>query len=149
MSNEENKTHLTAITRKKLSAPCKYLKNQGLLQGKVLDYGCGRGEDCSILHGEGYEIRGYDPHYRPVLPKGKFDTIFCIYVLNVIPDVDEREAVLSSIRRKLKKISFAYVVVRAKVKEGWTKRGTWQGNIYLDLPLLTSNSNFRIYEVTK
>ena len=141
----ENKSHLTAISRKKLSRPCNYLKSQGLLQGKILDYGCGRGQDCDILHSEGYDIRGYDPHYRPVLPEGRFDTIFCIYVLNVIPDVDERQEVVLSIRKKLKVDGEGYIAVRGKVKEGFTSRGTWQGNIFLDLPLLIGNSEYRIY----
>ena len=72
-------SHKTAITRTKMSAPVKFLKGQGLLQGRTLDYGCGKGFDADVL-----QCSKYDPHFSPELPKGKFDTIICNYVLNVI-----------------------------------------------------------------
>ena len=143
----ENKSHLTAIGRKNYSRPCNYLKKEGLLQGRILDYGCGRGYDCDHLTEEGYDCVGYDPHYQPETPEGWFDTVFCTYVLNVLPDNSERSAVIFAVQSFLNKGGKGYLAVRGKVKEGFTTKGTWQGNIYLDLPLLVGNSDFRIYEI--
>ena len=43
---QENKySHLTAIDRKYLSFPARYLLQNKLLKGKVLDFGCGLGND--------------------------------------------------------------------------------------------------------
>ena len=41
---------LTAITRNKLSIPILYLHKKGLLNGSILDYGCGKGGDVKQLH---------------------------------------------------------------------------------------------------
>lgn len=46
---------------------------------RVLDFGCGRGMDATYMNSE-----RYDPHWYPTKPEGKFDIIFCTYVLNVV-----------------------------------------------------------------
>jgi hypothetical protein len=61
----------------------RFLNSLGLLRGKMLDYGCGRGFDA-----EYYGMDKYDPHYAPEFPKIKFDTITCNYVLNVVDAVE-------------------------------------------------------------
>lgn len=127
-----NQSHKTAIKRSTLSAPSKVLVEANVLQGKILDYGCGRGDDAKRL-----EVEKYDPNHSPVMPKGKFDTIYCHYVLNVIDTEEERVEVLNKITDKLKKNGTAYITVRRDIKtEGLTSIGTYQENIVLDLPVL-------------
>lgn len=127
---ENKNAHRTAIVRKTLSAPTKYLEARGKLVGRVLDYGCGRGFDADTL-----DIEAFDPYYRPERPDGQFDTIICNYVLNVIEDA-EVAAVLSAIHFLLLSGGIAYIAVRRDVKvEGWTKKGTFQVNRVLNFPV--------------
>jgi 2-polyprenyl-3-methyl-5-hydroxy-6-metoxy-1,4-benzoquinol methylase len=148
-----NNSHLTAISRNKLSQPAKFLKNNGLLVGRILDYGCGRGSDVRLLTKEGFNVEGYDKHYHPYFKESsynaKYDTIMCNYVLNVIPDESERDEVLRSINELLAPGGFGYVSVRNDVHElrGWTKRGTWQGLIELNLPVVKQTSNYIMYRL--
>jgi hypothetical protein len=83
------------------------------------------------------------------MPEGKFDTIFCNYVLNVIPDLTERENVVSLIESKLESGGVAYISVRndRSALNGYTKRGTWQGLIVLDLPIVARNANFTVFRL--
>ena len=136
------RTHLTAISRKKLSAPVKHLKDEGLLIGDVLDYGCGRGFDCDFL-----KCDGYDPHYRPHYPTRKYDTIFCVYVLNVLPTEKVRLDVLEALRTLLQRNGKAYVVVRndKKALKGWTSKGTYQTFVDLPLPIIKKTTGYLIY----
>lgn len=77
-------SHLTAIERTSLSYPARIVLNENKIIGKVLDFGCGIGKDVELLKHKGFDILGYDPFYFPELPKEKFDTILCFYVLNVL-----------------------------------------------------------------
>ena len=79
-----NHPYLTAIRQTTLSAPTRYLLQHGMLKGRILDFGCGFGFDADELKRQGYDIAGYDYYYRPKYPEGKFDTILCNYVLNVL-----------------------------------------------------------------
>ena len=128
-----NKSHLTAIKRTKLSAPMKYLVEKGLIQGETLDYGCGKGFDAEEL-----QMDKYDPHFQPELPTNKrYDTITCNYVLNVIEDSEMRDATLGVITLLLKDGGTAYITVRRdKFKEGFNSRGTYQTIVELGLPVL-------------
>ncbi len=142
-----SKGHLTAISRTKLSTPAKYLVEAGKIQGmRVLDYGCGRGDDARAL---GFET--FDPYYRPNMPNGSFDVVVCNFVLNVIPDESERNKVIAAIRSKLVEGGTAYVSVRNDKKKlkGLTKRGTWQGFIELDFPVEKKTATFVMYRVTR
>lgn len=132
-------THETAIARKTLSAPAKRLVKLGLISGRVLDYGCGRGKDAEILNCE-----GYDPYYFPTKPRGKFDTILCSYVLNVLTE-ESRQEVIDSIKRLLKSGGSAYISVRRDTKN--FNRLDRQFNVQLDLPTVYSNSSFCIYKL--
>jgi len=138
----------TAITRKKLSAPARYLESNALLEGRILDFGCGKGVDVGLLWNKWFDIHGYDPNHKPVEIKGKFDTIMCNYVLNVLPPkkVDE---VLAKIKNLLAPGGVAYVAVRRDIKkEGRTSKGTLQYNVKLNLPVLVDKKgSFCIYEL--
>jgi hypothetical protein len=141
-----NLRHKTAIVRYSLSLPMRRLFKEQKLKGRLLDYGCGRGYDATTLN-----MTGYDPHYAPAKPLGQFDTITCNYVLNVIESRSERDAVLETIRKKLKPEGKAYISVRNDLTnlKGYTKIGTWQGKIELDLPILYKNSGFITYVLEK
>ena len=118
----------TAISRISPSAPTTWLAAQGLLNGRVLDYGCGRGFDCAH-----YGFIGYDPFWRVEDPGDNFDTIICQYVLNVLRDPIERQAVVDDVMCRLGPDGIAYFVVRRDLKKSsLRKNGSWQGLIYLN-----------------
>jgi len=135
-------SHRTAISRSRPSAPAKLLSDMGLLVGRKLDYGCGRGKDAEV-----FGMERFDPHYAPDMPDGLFNTITCIYVLNVIEDPEVRDHVLDAIRSKLAEGGRAYITVRNDLAalRGRTSTGTWQGHIVLDLPVVKKTSMFVTY----
>lgn len=142
-----NKSHLTAISRKAPSAPMKWLNANGLLKGKMLDYGCGRGYDADT-----FGMAKYDPFWFKCDDFGaeEFDTITCNYVLNVIEDARERVYAVQRMQRWLKPNGNLFISVRADKKNlnGYTKRGTWQGYIVLAHTLLHSCAAFDLYALS-
>ena len=137
-------THLTAPRRNKPSRPARLLHK--LAKGRILDFGCGFGFDANHF---GWEK--YDKHYFPKLPTGKFDTIFCHYVLNVIDSEEKRLLVLNRIKQLLAKNGKAYITVRRDKKclTGYRPRGTFQCYVMLNLPVIKENSEFCIYLMKK
>ncbi|MCK5605531.1 methyltransferase domain-containing protein [Candidatus Pacearchaeota archaeon] len=136
-----SKAHLTAIKRKRLSAPAKFLVDNEHLKGSILDYGCGRGDDAQHL-----EIDSYDPHYQPVLPSKQYDIILCTYVLNVLPQAQWRQ-VIEDMLEYLAPDGSIYITVRndARSLKGVTSRGTYQTLVDLPYPVLRTNSTYRTY----
>lgn len=117
MRNQSYSSWKTAIKRKCLSTPMRYLREMLLLKGRVLDYGCGRGDEFLFLKHE-MNIEGYDPHFFPDKPVGTFDTITCNYVLNVVTPEEEKE-ILSTTDSLLCPGGRAYVSVRRDIpREG-------------------------------
>jgi len=93
--------HLTALVRSNLSAPVQLLIRHGLLQpGRTFfDYGCGRGGDMAALTEDGFEVKGWDPHYLPDEPVIAADIVNLGFVVNVIEDPAERiEALAKAFR---------------------------------------------------
>jgi len=137
--NMKNKSHLTAIKRKKLSDPMKFLWDNMVIKSGMLDYGCGRGDDAATLSSlckNEFICHKYDPHYSPTVPTGKFDVITCHFVLNVVGE-KEGKTILKNIQKLLTPNGSAYITVRRDVKkEGYTSKGTYQRNVILDLPWL-------------
>lgn len=134
----------TAIIRKGISKPTKLLKEKGLLQGSILNYGCGWNEDSIILSDLGYEIVGYDKYNEQYknerLLNNKYNTVICNYVFNVIPDLEEHKEVLELLKSIGENI---YISVRADKK---AIRNNW---IYNDNQLgywTTNNSFQRFYD---
>lgn len=151
--------HLTAVSRKTLPVPVRWLLHQKKLYGKVLDYGCGKCGDLNkkfILSLPGIKlVHSWDPFYQPFelqIQKGFYDVILCTYVLCVLPKSEEKEIFLN-IQFLLKESGTAYVSVRNdKPRQGWgiTRRGTFQRKVELNfLPLLKKTSQYRIYLLTK
>jgi len=152
MKKQQNKfSHLTAIERIYLSFPAKYLLDKSWLQGKVLDFGCGFGNDVKLLQQKGFDIAGYDPYYFPEFPNNKFDTIICFYVLNVLFP-EEQANVLMEVSHLLKPGGKAYFAVRRDIKkEGFRehyvhKKPTYQCIVKLPFKSAHLDESCEIYE---
>jgi DNA phosphorothioation-associated putative methyltransferase len=88
--------HKTAIGRTTLSQPIRFALTDGILteDKRLLDYGCGRGDDLRILQAMGYEGSGWDPVHRPDGPAEPAPVVNLGYVVNVIENPDERRETL-------------------------------------------------------
>lgn len=150
MIQKNEYTHLTAKERNTLSFPARILLERKLLQGDTLDYGCGLGSDVSLLKEKGINITGYDPHYFPQKPTGKYDTIICFYVLNVLMQ-EEQTDVIMEISALLKPNGKAYFAVRRDITyEGFRihkihQKPTYQCNVKLPFTSIFINDSCEIY----
>jgi len=154
MKKQNNQfSHLTAIERIYLSFPAKFLLDKNLLQGQVLDFGCGFGNDVRLLQQKGLNINAYDPYYFPHYPDTKFDTIICFYVLNVLFP-EEQANVLMEVSHLLKPGGKAYYAVRRDLKkEGFRehyvhKKPTYQCIVKLPFKSIHLDERCEIYEYT-
>ncbi len=151
MPEKINHPYLTAIRRTSLSVPTRVLQQRGLLKGRILDFGCGFGFDTDELRRQGYDIVGYDNYYRPDRPEGKFDTIICNYVLNVLEPYAQAE-VMMDVSNLLKPEGTAYFAVRRDLtKEGFRlhaihKQYTYQCVVRLPFPSIACNDSFELYQ---
>jgi diadenosine tetraphosphate (Ap4A) HIT family hydrolase len=149
--NQNPNSHLTAKEREFLSFPARQLLQKNLLKGKVLDFGCGFGKDVEILSIKGIDIKGYDKFHAPDYPTGKFDTILCIYVLNVLLP-EEQAMVLMEVSELLKPGGKAYFTVRRDLKyEGYRmhklhQKPTYQCTVKLPFKSIFLNESCEIYE---
>lgn len=144
MKKIKNNPHLTAKERITLSFPTRWLRQNNLLKGEILDFGCGFGFDTD-------QLVGYDNYYRPEYPTKRFDTIICNYVLNVL-EPEKQAEVLMSVSELLKPTGTAYFAVRRDLKsEGFRthfvhKQPTYQCNVVLPYKSVFANENCEIYE---
>lgn len=142
----------TAKKRKKVSFPTKYLFNKNKICGKVLDFGCGYGKDVEFLESKQVNVVGYDLYYKPEHPKGKFDTIICNYVLNVVL-YEEMLNIIMIISELLNSNGKAYFSVRRDLeKEGFrehyvAKEITYQKNVILPFRSILRNNFCEIYQL--
>jgi len=149
-----NKAHLTAISRRTLSAPMRHLNSLALIPStsKSLDYGCGRGFDADELG-----MDKFDPFHFPQATSPWYDVVTCNYVLNVIESEYERHEVLIKLKAQARTGGKVYVSVRndKKALNGITSKGTWQGDIpnaeieSQGFVLIKSTSNFRMFKYSK
>ena len=115
----------TAMARVAPSAPTRFLYEQQLIRGPVLDFGSGGGNDAQWLRRKGLSVTEYDPNFVGVdrLPDGKFATVLAIYVLNVLPKSHEAK-LLKRIGSRVRPDGSAFVAVRKDVtRAGETSRG--------------------------
>lgn len=142
----KDNSHKTATTRIEPSAPMVRLATDGLIVGRALDYGCGKGFDADY-----YAMESYDPYFGSQLPGGSFDTITCNFVLNVIERAESRLDVLRRIQASLADGGMAYITVRndRRALNGITKTGSWQGLIVLRLPVRYKCAGFVTYELNR
>lgn len=149
--NQNPYYYLTAKERDSLSFPAKLLLNKNLLVGEVLDFGCGFGSDVKLLQAKGINIEGYDKHYFPDFPKKKFDTIICLYVLNVLMPEDQAK-VLMELSQLIKPTGRVYIAVRRDIQyEGFRmhkihQKKTYQCNVVLNNKSIYKNDSCEIYE---
>ena len=150
-SKENPNSHVTVKDRNYPSLPVKILLERKLIQGEILDFGCGLGKDVEFLRSKGFAVIGYDPHYFPKYPQTKFDTIICFYVLNVLFP-DEQAFVIMAVSELLKNSGKAYFAVRRDIKRNGflfnPKRNakTYQCNVVLPFKSIFQNENTEIYE---
>lgn len=146
-----NHPYLTAIRQTTLSAPTRYLLQHGMLKGRILDFGCGFGFDADELKRQGYDIAGYDYYYRPEYPEGKFDTILCNYVLNVLEPYAQAE-VMMNVTNLLHPYGTAFFAVQRDLKEeGFRlhaihRQYTYQCNVHLPFLSLECNADYELYQ---
>ncbi len=114
-SPQNPNSHLTVKERQEPSFPVRYLLKGGYLGGRILDFGCGLGVDVDFLRQKKFEVVAYDPYYFPEPPQGKFDTILCLYVLNVLLP-EEQAHVLMAVSELLKPEGRAYFSVRRDIR---------------------------------
>ena len=145
---------MTAKKREKESFPLRKLLEMKLINGDTLDFGAGYGLDTKKLLSLGYKATSFDPHYFPDYPNRKFDTIICIYVLNVVEHL-EQSKIITQITSLLKPEGKAYFAVRRDLKkEGFRKHAkhdayTYQTNVILNMKSVYRNDFTEIYEFQK
>jgi diadenosine tetraphosphate (Ap4A) HIT family hydrolase len=148
---ENPNSHLTAKERDTLSFPAKILLNKNLLNGEVLDFGCGYGSDVKLLKAKGINIEGYDKYHFPNYPSKKFDTIICFYVLNVLLQ-EEQATVLMELSQLVKPTGKVYIAVRRDLQfEGFRthkihRKKTYQCSVLLNSKSFFKNDFCEIYE---
>lgn len=95
----------------------------------VLDYGCGYGEDVKYYRESGLHAEGYDPHPPfgwSAAPKGVFDLVTVVFVLNVLPDPWARLKVLQDAAEYLSPRGIMVVVTRSESEVRLAaKKGAW------------------------
>jgi ATP adenylyltransferase len=105
----------------------------------------------AFLRSKGFDVSGYDPHYAPDPPQGKFDTILCLYVLNVLLP-EEQAHVLMAVSELLQPDGRAYFAVRRDIqKDGFRthlKHGAqvYQCSVKLPYQSILRTENAEIYE---
>ncbi len=101
----------------------------------ILDYGCGHGDDIAQLELLGVEASGWDPVFRPDVPRQPADVVNLGYVINVIEKPAERAAVLRDAWRLAERVLIVGARLESERKscpattfaDGWlTSRGTFQ-----------------------
>jgi hypothetical protein len=132
-----------AVRRETVSPTAQFLKDHGLLIGRILDYGCGFGFDADHF---GWEA--FDPHYRQKPPLGPFDTVVCNHVANMLT-WRSRRALFDEIRALLTPRGKAYISVSRKIpidgKLAMRKR--IQNYVVLTLPSVFCDEELEIYRL--
>lgn len=144
-------SHLTVKDRQSPSLPLKVLLERNKIVGEVLDFGCGLGRDVKHLQEIGYNTTAYDPYYQPEYPLGKFDTIICFYVLNVLLP-EEQTHVLMAISELLKPEGKAFFAVRRDIKKSGFRFNpkkrveSYQCNVRLPYESIFQTAHCEIYQ---
>lgn len=150
-SPQNPNSHLTIKERRYPSYPVKQLLMAGLIEGRVLDFGCGPGTDVVFLQEKNVDITGYDPYYAPEIPSNRFDTILCAYVLNVLLP-EEQVHVLMAVSELLQPGGKAYFAVRRDIRQNGfrthIKRGVevYQCKVILPYKSIHRSEHCEIYQ---
>ena len=148
-------TKQSARHRSGLSRPALWLFQNNLLSPKILDYGCGRGDDVRFLNEAGILAEGYDPHFGPQWKELEHDytTILCTYVLNVVHP-DNRRDVVEHMWSLCCPNTQLFITVRRDLEwdEVDTGRGYSQYNVVLpkeEFEIVKETSRYCIYKLRK
>lgn len=153
-------SHLTAISRKTLPVPVRWLLSQGMIHGHVLDYGCGKCAEinAAILNtAPGVSsVVSYDPYFAPDALRNsareRFDVVLNTYVLCTLPEDMER-AVLKGVQNHLLPNGVAYITVRNDEPPGGygvSSKGTFQRKVSMPyLYEVRRTSTYSIYLLTR
>ena len=76
MKKIQNNPQLTAKERTSVSFPTRWLQRNKLLQGEILDFGCGFGFDVDQLQKEGFNIVGTTITIAPNIRKNALTQLF-------------------------------------------------------------------------
>ncbi|MBD2576150.1 DNA phosphorothioation-associated putative methyltransferase [Oscillatoria sp. FACHB-1406] len=131
--------HRAAIARKQLSRPTRVVLEAGLFEEGTtfFDYGCGYGWDCDRIAEQGYTSSGWDPYYRPNVPKVAADIVNLSYIINVIEDPSERREALINAWELTQKV----LVVAAQV----LIQDSFSGQIAYGDGIITRRNTFQKY----
>jgi DNA phosphorothioation-associated putative methyltransferase len=97
---------------------------------RILDFGCGKGDDVRWLKKHNYRATGYDPNFKAFYKviNGQFDVVILSYVINTIEYADMREDAIRAAWGYVKPGGFLYVTSRSKeeidslaVKKSWPR----------------------------
>jgi hypothetical protein len=127
-------SHKTAIRRSEPSQIARNLVAQGVLKTlgvrRVLDFGCAYGVDAEFYREQGLDAHGYDvePQFgRADMPEGVFDLVTVVYVVNVLPTLNDRLNVIRLAAEKVNAGGYLLVVARSEsaiAREA--QRGKWK-----------------------
>lgn len=171
IKEEYNPYIKTALKRNKLSKPMRILKERSLLNGNIIDFGCGNGDDVNILKTENCKIEGYDKFNSnfkyDYLLELQYDVVTCNYVFNTIPELDTHEETLKLIKRLGQDV---YISVRSDIKAinsnwiwsddecgWWTSKGSFQrfydeeliSKLFGDVEYIHSGNDFKLFKLNK
>jgi DNA phosphorothioation-associated putative methyltransferase len=129
--------HKTAIIRRDLSQPVQLLLANGIITKNcsLFDYGCGQGDDVTILNTNGYQAFGWDPYHAQGGRRGPATIVNLGFVLNVVEDPHERIEVLkeawgfteNALSVAVMTLSQANLAGLRPYRDGYlTSRGTFQ-----------------------
>ena len=129
----------TAISRFGLSRPIQYVLKYDMLKKsqRLLDYGCGLGDDIRGLEKLGFQASGWDPVHYPEGGKQPAAVVNLGFVINVIEDPDERVEVV----RDAFSLAEQMLVVSAQIDRPESPKA---GRPYRD-GVLTSKGTFQRY----
>ena len=132
----------------------KWMHENDDLSDVILDYGCGHGDDATILLSMGYRTSKYDPYFFPDPIGRKYNVVTCLYVLNTISKSADRREIICNVKSRLRNKGNSYFAIRADKKKlkGKTSKGTWQGYTPKELivaggELLHKTSSFELYQI--
>lgn len=139
----------SAVHRTKPSMTIQWLKEQGLLIGDMLDYGCGKGLDADYFGMDKYDA--YDPNWCNIslTTDKRYDTIVCNFVFNIL-EPGEEFSVLENIQRLLKEDGIAYIIVLRNVRKMASYKKDLQHYIVMSLESIRHVKRwYEIYKLTK